>query len=200
MKRFTFGDGVCGLFFAMLAGMSYSADFEELHAQRAEIAKARLAAESEWAEQDKVCQQRFVVTSCREKAQASRDLKLRDLRKKELEVNDAERQLKALKAKEKTELRQTEQAQRLEQAEQSHKPNAFDQQDGAFPNPAQPNGRGAREAKAVSRPSEAQQQQRTQEHQERLQEAEQHRQEVRNRYPQAPAKPLPVPQASDFPK
>lgn len=200
MKRFTFVNVVCGVFFAMLAGMSHGTDFDELNAKRAEIATARLAAEADWAEQDKACKQRFVVTSCLENAQASRDLKLRELRKKELEINEAERQLKALKAKEKLEQRQAEQALRLEKAVQSDKPNAFDQQDGASPDPAHHNGRGAREAKVVSRPSEAQQQQRMQERQERLQEAEQHRQEVRNRYPQSPAKPLPMPQASDFSK
>lgn len=200
MKRFTVWILSVGVVFAMPSGLSHSADSDAFHAQRADLTKARLAAEAEWIEQDKACKQRFAVTSCREKAQATRDSQLKALRKKELELNEAERQVRTRMALERLEQRQAEQAQRLDQAEASDRPLAHDQHDGARPaSPEHPNGRGQREAKAAPRPSESQQQ-RAQEHRDRLHDAEQHRQEVRHRSPQASAKPLPTPQAGDFPK
>jgi hypothetical protein len=84
----------------VLAGAAARAEPPDVAAERQRIAAARTAAEQRYAQRERECRQRFVVTSCIEDAQRERRATLGALRREENVLDDGQRQAKAAERRE----------------------------------------------------------------------------------------------------
>ena len=189
-----FAVGIC------LAGVVGAAAAEEApssQAERQRIAEQRRVAESQYTAREAECRQRFVVTSCIDKARADRRQSLDNLHQQEIALDEVERQQRTAEHR-----RRQDAKIREELARPVPEPSAPRQPKPVLPRPAH-----APQA-AASKPSAAERsadEQRSREQFEaRKREAEAHRVEIEKRNKERVAKrgaarPLPLPGAASAP-
>lgn len=212
MNPFTRQRLCLGAFFLMMLPMTHAqslsqdhsdpspsppVQLDNLRAERFIIEQERAAVQARWQTQDAACAARFTVTACRDQARQARESELKRLKARELALNEADRRIRTEQARERLLQREHEQTQRLTSSRAEAQPISRDQPDGVFPQ-SQPQPRGARTPKAVEPAAVVDQTSRIQQHHDRVEEARRHRQDVERRYQDHVAKPLPVPQTSDF--
>ncbi len=88
----------------------------DIQAERLHIATEKKAADEAYATKVKVCYQKIAVNACKQEAQQVKTQLLNALRRRELVLNDAERQQRSARAIESTQERQSDEK-RLQEAE-----------------------------------------------------------------------------------
>ncbi len=184
-----------GLFLALCATLAHAAQPE-----RERIAAERAAATARFAEQERACGEKFIVTSCVDAARKEQRMTLTRLHRAELVLDDAERRETSARRRQDLQQRATEQDARA--SEPAPAPHREARRDASAPNPlaaAHPrmNAASAAERRAIEQRNEAS-------FEARARAAQARRQAVERRNAQRAAEgkvvaPLPVPPHASAP-
>lgn len=181
---------------ALAANPARAEDAPSSRAERERIARQRQAAEVQFAQREAECRQRFVVTSCIDKARADRRQTLDNLHQQEIALDEVERRQRSAEHRRRRDAR------------------AWEEINKPAPEPKPPREPKLRAPKAVaklpdaaaSRPApvdrSAEEQRSRERFEARKREAEEHRAEVEKRNRERAdkkAKPLPPPSAASAP-
>lgn len=188
------------------ATVALAADEPDAAAERQQIQQRRAEIDADYARRAEQCRKEFVVTPCLEKAKASQQDALRNLREREVQIDDAARRERAQRQEERVQQKRDRQAQAADAAASAaalaasmpvSEAASAAAPDSAASQAAKESGV-SREPKAPPADRSAQEQKSRERFEARQREIQEHREAVEKRNAQRkgkPPKPLPVPGA-----